>query len=334
MFLSSSAFALQSGDFTYDLLSWQNEVAITGYTGAGGAVVIPTIIDNTPVKMIFGGFQDKTSITSITMPDAIRLIGDHAFSGCTGLTSINIPGNVTNIGDYAFSFCTSLTNVSIPSIVTEISPGTFFGCTGLTNINIPGNVTNIGDYAFSSCTGLTSINIPGNVTNIGDRAFEGCRGLSNTSLSIPSKVVSIGDFAFSSCGLIAAYFCGNAPTMGENVFLYCATGFTIYYIDGSIGFTSPFYGFPIMVSPTGKCKPAGSLCPAQKALGEDNPKLENLRDFRDSRLANSVVGRKVIQIYYTNADSINAALERSPALRAVTRRVLEVIAPMVGKNEE
>jgi hypothetical protein len=44
------------------------------------------------------------------------------------------------------------------------------------------------------------------------------------------------------------------------------------------------------------------------------------------------VGRKVIQIYYNNADSINAALERSPALLAVARRVLEVIAPMVGKN--
>jgi hypothetical protein len=45
------------------------------------------------------------------------------------------------------------------------------------------------------------------------------------------------------------------------------------------------------------------------------------------------VGRKAIEIYYTNADSINAALEHSPALRAVTRRVLEVIAPMVGRKE-
>jgi hypothetical protein len=46
------------------------------------------------------------------------------------------------------------------------------------------------------------------------------------------------------------------------------------------------------------------------------------------------VGRRIIGIYYNNVDSINAALERSPALRAVTRRVLEVIAPMVGRKEE
>ena len=75
------------------------------------------------------------------------------------------------------------------------------------------------------------------------------------------------------------------------------------------------------------------ICPAKKALGENNPKLENLRDFRDSKLAQSAVGRRIINIYYNNADSINAALERSPALRSATRRVFEVIAPMVGKKE-
>jgi hypothetical protein len=69
-------------------------------------------------------------------------------------------------------------------------------------------------------------------------------------------------------------------------------------------------------------------------LGADNPKLDNLRAFRNSTLTNSAVGRKAIQIYYSNADSINVALERSPALQAVARRVLEIIAPMVGGKEE
>ncbi|MCX5899420.1 MAG: FG-GAP-like repeat-containing protein, partial [Proteobacteria bacterium] len=73
-------------------------------------------------------------------------------------------------------------------------------------------------------------------------------------------------------------------------------------------------------------------CPVKKVLGADNPKLANLRDFRDSSLAQSALGRKVIQIYYSNAAGINAALESSPALRAVVRSVLEVIASMMGKN--
>ena len=76
----------------------------------------------------------------------------------------------------------------------------------------------------------------------------------------------------------------------------------------------------------------GKPCPAKKALGENNPKLENLRYFRDSKLAQNAVGRKAIQIYYNNAESINAALERSPALRTVVRIALEELAPMLGKD--
>ena len=79
---------------------------------------------------------------------------------------------------------------------------------------------------------------------------------------------------------------------------------------------------------------SGRRCLAKKALGENNPNLENLRDFRDNKLAKSAVGRKIIQIYYNNSESINTILERSPALRAFTKRVLEAVAPMVGRKEE
>lgn len=75
-----------------------------------------------------------------------------------------------------------------------------------------------------------------------------------------------------------------------------------------------------------------TACPATRVLGADNPQLENLYHFRDSSLAKSTLGRKVIAIYYNNAASINAAFENSPALRAAAKRVLEAIAPMVGNN--
>jgi len=75
-------------------------------------------------------------------------------------------------------------------------------------------------------------------------------------------------------------------------------------------------------------------CAASKALGPDNPLLENLRAFRDGTLAQSAMGRRLIQLYYTNAGSINAALDRSPTLRSAVRRALEVIAPLVGRKEE
>jgi hypothetical protein len=72
-------------------------------------------------------------------------------------------------------------------------------------------------------------------------------------------------------------------------------------------------------------------CPAEQVLGADNPDLESLRHFRDSTLANSFWGVKFIQIYYNNTGGINAALERSPALRAYARRLLETLAPMMKR---
>lgn len=76
--------------------------------------------------------------------------------------------------------------------------------------------------------------------------------------------------------------------------------------------------------------PAGP-CPAKQILGENNPKLHNMRAFRDGSLTQNVVGRKVIQLYYNNAESINTALERSPALRGVARMILEANAPLRGR---
>lgn len=76
--------------------------------------------------------------------------------------------------------------------------------------------------------------------------------------------------------------------------------------------------------------PEPNECPVQKILGQDNPQLENLRTFRDSRLARSFLGRKVIELYYNNAERINDALDRNPALRIVATRALEKIIPMLG----
>jgi hypothetical protein len=152
--------------------------------------------------------------------------------------------------------------------------------------------------------------------------------------------------------------------MGIHVFDDCASGFTIYYTSGATGFSNPWHGYPAAIftppsttttsveattttttpSSTTTTTPVattttttttgGKICPAKQVLGEDNPQLENLRYFRDSKLANSTIGRRLIQIYYNNTDSIDDALDRSPALKAFTRGVLEVIAPMVGNKEE
>ena len=204
-------------------------ITITGLsTTAGSAVAIPSSINVKPVTSI----------------------ADYAFLGCSGLTSVSIPSSVTSIGAYAFSDCSGLTSVLIPASVTSIGDSAFSGCTGLTSVTIPSSVTSIGSQAFLGCSGLTSVSIPASVTSIGAYAFYGCSGL--TSMSIPAGVISIGSGAFYGCsGLTSASFMGNAPTIGSQAFASVASSFTVYYLNSSLGFTSPTWqGYPAKVTLT------------------------------------------------------------------------------------
>ena len=175
---------ITSGEWTYTLND-SNEATITGYSGAGGAVGIPSALDGKPVKQvgnvnvwppIFG--TGNTTVTSATIPNGVTSIGAYAFYDCTGLTSIDIPNSVTIIGESAF-----------------------YNCTGLTSVDIPNSVTIIGELAFQNCTGLTSVDIaPGlNLLSIGTAAFEGCP---ITSPVIVSALTTVMPYAFDNLSIV------------------------------------------------------------------------------------------------------------------------------------
>jgi uncharacterized repeat protein (TIGR03803 family) len=136
------------GQFVYTTNN--GSVSISGYTGSGGAVTIPSTIAGVPVTSI----------------------GQGAFAACVNLTSVTIPDSVTNIGDYAFAACYSLTSVRIPDSVTNIGDNAFDSCTGLTDVTIGNSVTSIGDSAFSKCWDLTSVYFQGNAPSFGTNVFD------------------------------------------------------------------------------------------------------------------------------------------------------------------
>ena len=80
-----------------------------------------------PVLLIENGSlkqcTDK-SATSVTIPDGVTEIADHAFSGCESLKSLEVPSGVTKIG--AYSLCESLSSISLPSSITEFDKDAFF----------------------------------------------------------------------------------------------------------------------------------------------------------------------------------------------------------------
>lgn len=62
-----------------------------------------------PVIAIHYGMQDCNKITSITIPNTVKEIGNGAFFRCTSLNNVVIPNGVISIGGSAFYNCTSLT---------------------------------------------------------------------------------------------------------------------------------------------------------------------------------------------------------------------------------
>jgi len=142
-------------------------------------------------------FFDCINLTSISVPNSVKDIGEWAFAGCKSLRSLIIPDSVTSIGNEAFRGCSSLCSLVIPDSVTSIGDGAFDGCSSLRSLVIPDSVTSIRDGAFDGCSSLRSLVIPDSVTSIGDGAFSSCSSL--RSLVIPDSVTSIGDGVFSSC---------------------------------------------------------------------------------------------------------------------------------------
>ena len=69
------------------------------------------------------------------------------------LASVTIPDSVTSIGNHAFRYCHSLASVTIPDSVTSIGPYAFYYCYSLASVTIPDSVTSIGNYAFQNCFG-------------------------------------------------------------------------------------------------------------------------------------------------------------------------------------
>ena len=155
--------------FVATLPSWAKD-----YTEDGIIYDINTSTNTATVK----GLEDKNA-TSAEIRNSVAgcevtSIGRLAFYGCSSLTTVKIPNTVKVIREYAFAGCNSLESVSIPISVTRIMMHAFERCTSLKSIVISESVEQIGEYAFFECSSLTTINIPSSVTSIDEKAFQGC----------------------------------------------------------------------------------------------------------------------------------------------------------------
>jgi len=220
---------------------------ITGYTGAGGDITIPSEIDGEAVTAIGAyAFNSKQSITSVVIPDSVTSIGNYAFSHCYSLSDVVLPNSITSMGTGVFYSCIGLVDINIPAQLTGIPAKTFAICYGLQDITIPDNIESIGEEAFLGCTSLKELKLPAVITSIGNNAFKGCNLLKYVVL--PASVTSIGNAAFSGVdysfnNIDCVTFLGAAPVMGTDVFAFNTESFRIYYPSAETGYTNPWNGY-------------------------------------------------------------------------------------------
>ena len=75
--------------------------------------------------------------------------------------------------------------------------------------------------------------------------------------------------------------------------------------------------------------PPPGPCPAEAVLGDDDPRLDTLREFRDQVMAKNPNGQKMIKMYYASSAAVVQMLEKNPALKQSLREYLESIMPTI-----
>lgn len=141
-----------SGDFECIVDNNRGMASIVKYNGKGSEVWIPEKINGLPVK----------------------LIGDHAFSGCSTIVKVHMPNTVETIYSFIFSNCANLETVEMSKSLKSMGQYIFHSCPKLKKISLPDSLTSLEHWTFQSCSNLEEVYFPSSITDIKDDEFMFC----------------------------------------------------------------------------------------------------------------------------------------------------------------
>ncbi|MBQ7886396.1 MAG: leucine-rich repeat domain-containing protein, partial [Clostridia bacterium] len=193
-------------------------------------------------NMLSNGGYGHPNLTSITLPEALREVGQSALNGAPveflkvydlGMLGTGFAKNLTTlkeiefergvISDYAFYGCTNLEKVTMGAGVFAIGQYAFYGCAALKEVTFSNTLTSIGAYAFNGCAALEEVSCQdSSLKTIGSYAFYNCTTL--RQIDMGSVLKSVGSYAFSGCtALEAALFPPTVESYGTYVLNGCAS---------------------------------------------------------------------------------------------------------------
>lgn len=201
------------------------------YNNIQSRVVIPDTVEYIGLDLYFCGkipsynnyytsgvFQDCDTLTDITIPDSVKMIGTNCFHGCNTLANVTMGKGMEVFGHNCFNSCPVLQPFDLPSTTRYIMEQAFdYVATDLvtTNSDYNPNYDFLGSrdqYATQSISRngvqIDAYIIPDGVLYVGYLAFNTtcwCR-----TISLPSSITHLGyDFFESNVGTIDVLYRGT-----------------------------------------------------------------------------------------------------------------------------
>ena len=126
----------------------------------------------------------RDSIKTINMPNEMTKIGDYTFYRCTALTSISLPEQLKHIGNRAFAQDTKIAGeVVIPEGVTDIADRAFYNCNKVNRFTLlPLTSPTLGEKVFEStsasfyisCEAMDDYKVATNWSKLKSRFVDAC----------------------------------------------------------------------------------------------------------------------------------------------------------------
>ena len=234
-----------SEELDYYVDEYKNVIATIGECTSENIVVFPCDENGNLIDVF--KFYDKNNckfVKSIVFEEGIeRIVG--GVDGCVNITSVKLPESLKVLGGGIFFECASLKEISIPDGVMEIGNFTFYGCKSLETLELSRHIQRVGERAFLGCESLNSISFE-EVREINDNAFEGCINLK--AINLPKTLTDIGSKIFYNCPQLEVinYDCTieqwNAIRKAEDWHIGLYYPCVIKCTDGEISMSDILYG--------------------------------------------------------------------------------------------
>ncbi len=212
---------------------------VNGYAGEDGCVTLPEGLSFMGYKSGSGTFEG-TAIEKVIIPKSVKVLGTTAtaasasssvnlFKNCTSLTTVTLHNALTKFSASIFEGCTNLTTVNyrdaqgnitgennavtLPKAITQFGRKMFYGCTSITSVTTD-STAKLDNSMFENCTSLVTANFK--ATQLGDLVFAGCTMLQSTEENpLPtSNLTSVGSQVFQNCTSIEYIDLSKCGTLG------------------------------------------------------------------------------------------------------------------------